>query len=154
MGKKANFSLSLKAIPDLVLMLVFLKMFHILYIAFVGGVPLTDVQMVNVSIKYADGLLWLPIIMFLLYFYFYRKGKVANTDIRSAVIDAMIAIVPKMLCVALYMRYNSPSGVELISIVSDVVIWLMVLIFLISYWSNDFKMKNKHHHRHHHHHSK
>jgi len=152
---KLSISFNKESLPICVLVLVVVKVLHLAFHVFFTDVATTSSEMLTGSIFLVDNLVWLPMLIFFLYFYLYRLGKISNSALKSAVISALVAIIPKfVLMVMLIVKYKSIDLNQTLTYLLELVAWIFLFAYLIAYWAGDFKLKeHSHHHHHHHHHS-
>lgn len=139
------------SLPIFVFILIFLKEFYIAFETFFMDVSNSSVDNLYYSRFMADNFAWMPMMVFFVYFYLYRVGKVTNIGLKRAVFTAELAIIPKfiVLCVHIY-TYTSYNFWILLYYIMELVTWVLVFMYLISFWNQHFKLKEGHHHHHHH----
>lgn len=144
---KLSLSINRDAIPVVVFLLLLVKLFHVGYgLVSQEGVPM-DVLLTNLCYL-ADNLAWMPMAVFFMYFYMYRVGRVSNVGLRNASLCALLSSLPKLGIIVLLVRtYMSQNMWMMVYYVFDIVAWIMLCLYVISYWRHDFKLKEKHTYR-------
>lgn len=156
MKKEKNLdpNFSPEKIPFLVLALAFAKALHSAYFAFFSSIDIVWKEVVPASAYIVDNLIWLPLIIFFLYFFLYRSGRISNEAIRNSIIAVLIALAPKFIGLGYLLAISEFEELQtVIGRIIDFILWLLMASFFVNYWRNDFRLKPHHHHHHHHHHS-
>lgn len=152
--KDINSNFSAEKIPFLVLTLAYAKALHSAYFAFFSSIDIVWKEVVPASAYIVDNLIWLPLILFFVYFFLYRSGRISNEAIRNSIIAVLIALIPKFIGIAYLVAASKFEELTtVIGRIIDFIVWLLMALFFINYWRNDFRLKPHHHHHHHHHHS-
>lgn len=143
-------------LPLFVFALIFVKEFYIAFMTFFMDVSNSSLDNLYYSRFIADNFAWMPMMVFYVYFYLYRVGKVSNIGLKNAVIGALLAIIPKLMVVGLHIyTYTEYNFWILLYYVMEFITWFLVYLYLITFWKQHFAIKDDGHHhsrRHSHHH--
>lgn len=143
-------------LPLFVFALVLIKEAYIAFHTFFMDVSNSSEDNLFYSRYMSDNFAWMPLMVFFVYFYLYRVGKISNIGLKYSVYAAMLAILPKLLVVFLHViTYTEYNFWILLYYVMETLTWLLLFIFLISFKKSHFKINDEHHHSHRHgsHHS-
>lgn len=150
---KLSVSFNKETLPLFVWFLLIIKVLHVGFLVFFTDVSTTANEMLTGSMYMADSLTWLPMLLFFLYFYLYRAGKISNDALKLSIIAALLSIIPKsIVLVMLVVKYKSIDLNETLIYLLELVAWLFMFAYMIVYWKGNFKLKEHHHHHHSHHH--
>lgn len=143
------------SLPLYVYFLVLIKVCYVAFMTFFVDVSNSSIDMIFYSRFIADNFAWMPMMIFFVYFYLYRVGKVSNIGLKNAVICALLAIIPKFIVLVIMVNtYLSANFFILVYYILEFLTWLFLGMYLIGYWKENFQLtdKEKRHNRHGHHH--
>lgn len=145
------------SLPIFVFFLILIKVCYVAFMTFFVDVSNTNEDLIFYSRFIADNFAWMPMMIFFVYFYLYRVGKVSNIGLKNATLSALLAIIPKFVIIGILIyTYLSANFFILIYYILELLTWLFLGMYLISYWNEKFRIsdKEKRHrsHSHHYHH--
>lgn len=145
------------SLPIFVFFLILIKVCYVAFMTFFVDVSNTNEDLIFYSRFIADNFAWMPMMIFFVYFYLYRVGKVSNIGLKNATLSALLAIIPKFVIIGILIyTYLSANFFILIYYILELFTWLLLGMYLISYWNEKFRIsdKEKRHrsHSHHYHH--
>lgn len=142
------------SLPLFVFILIFIKEFYVAFMTFFMDVSNSSLDNLYYSRFIVDNFAWMPMMVFFVYFYLYRVGKVSNIGLKNAVLGALLAIVPKFLVLGIHIyTYTEYNFWILLYYIMEFITWFLIYLYLISFWNQHFRIKEGEHHRHHSHHS-
>ena len=141
-------------LPIFVFVVALIKVAYVAFMTFFVDVSNSFEDDLFYSRFITDGLAWMPLFVFFVYFYLYRLGKVSNIGLKYAGVCAILSIIPKLLLFAIII-YSDPSKNFWVMLyyTIELVTWTLFFFYLISLWHGHFRMRDEEHHHHHHHHS-
>ncbi len=153
--------------PILVFIIITLKECYVAFETFFMDVSNSSVDNLYYSRFITDNFAWMPMMVFFVYFYLYRVGKVSNIGLKNSVLGALLAIVPKFVVLGMHIyTYTTYNFWILLYYIMEFTTWFLIYLYLISFWNEHFRLKSDghhshshssrsrsgHHHHHHHHH--
>ena len=154
MENKSSKVFSLESLPFIAFVVILLKVLQTAFIHFFSEITVHTDKIIFGSDILADNMLWLPFLIFLAYFYLYRKGDIDNKELKNSLVACLFAIIPTIIIAVVIIRQNDVTNVTSnVYYCLDLLAWILVYIFLLTYWAQGFRLKKHHHHHHHHHHS-
>jgi len=151
--------------PIFVFIIITIKECYVAFMTFFMDVANSSIDNLYYSRFIVDNFAWMPMMVFFVYFYLYRVGKVSNIGLKNSVLGALMAILPKFIVLGVHVyTYTSYNFWILLYYIMEFVTWFLIYLYLISFWNQHFRIKNSghhrshrshssgHHHHHHHHH--
>lgn len=148
MKKKENnpkFRLNGDTLPVLALLFVVVKELHLGVQLLMQEVHTTE-SLLRGMWQLTENLMWLPMLVFFIYFYMYRVGRASSEGMKNASLCVLLTAVAKfaMLIGAFKTGVtHHPSIMALLGL--EFLSWMAICAYIIAYWRQGFRLK-KHRH--------
>lgn len=112
----------------------------------------TQESLLNEMWQLTDNLMWMPMLVFFIYFYMYRVGRASSEGMKNASICVLLIAVAKFaVLIVAFMSEITHHPLTLALLVVEFLSWIAICVYIVAYWRHGFRLK-KHRHRHGHSH--